>query len=140
MMTLIIMIMITLTIMIIVTFLMLQIMIPGTGDWLALVLRDGHLEFTFDLGSGPTTVRLVILTSLGNYAFSHFYKFPLFQEHFQGCPGLLAQCHRHQVPSNLHSRKMKPFFLFFLFSHDFSSHSIFFLIIFWPLSSLPMTK
>ena len=29
----------------------------GTGDWLALLLRDGHVEFSFDLGSGPTTVR-----------------------------------------------------------------------------------
>ena len=70
----------------IVTFLMLQIMIPGTGDWLALVLRDGHLEFTFDLGSGPTTVRLVILTSLGNYAFRHFYKSPPFPGAFPGLP------------------------------------------------------
>ena len=29
----------------------------GGGDWMALLLRDSFLEFSFDLGSGPTTVR-----------------------------------------------------------------------------------
>jgi len=39
----------------------------GTGDWLALLLRDGHVEFSFDLGSGPTTVRSSSRVALGSW-------------------------------------------------------------------------
>jgi len=29
----------------------------GVGDFMAVYMSDGHLEFTFDLGTGAATIR-----------------------------------------------------------------------------------
>ena len=39
----------------------------GTGDFISLALRNGTLEYRFDLGTGPAVIRYYLLT----YLFTH---------------------------------------------------------------------
>ncbi|KAK9497576.1 hypothetical protein O3M35_004275 [Rhynocoris fuscipes] len=39
----------------------------GMGDFIALYISDGHLEFTFDLGTGPATIRSSEPLSMGEW-------------------------------------------------------------------------
>jgi hypothetical protein len=38
----------------------------GTGDFISLALRNGTVEFRFDLGTGPAVIRLVGFETRGD--------------------------------------------------------------------------
>lgn len=42
-----------------------------TGDFLSLSLINGYLEFMFDLGTGPATIRFVLKFKDANKLFSN---------------------------------------------------------------------
>ncbi|KAF3427864.1 hypothetical protein E2986_10951 [Frieseomelitta varia] len=62
----------------------------ATGDFVALYLSSGHVQFTFDLGTGPASLRentdvqqdfSTLETSEAQLYLSHFHKRELCQSH-----------------------------------------------------------